>query len=136
MIKNSNKGFTLIELLVVIAIIGILSAAVLVNLNDARKKGKDGSAIASLSGLRTAAEMYYSSHGNSFNGLCDDGEGLRLVNAAEAQLGSGDEYVKCEDNDNTWAAAGKLSSEKWFCVDYTGNGTTTSSGDIPDEKCE
>jgi prepilin-type N-terminal cleavage/methylation domain-containing protein len=138
MIKNSNKGFTLIELLVVIAIIGILSAAVLVNLNGARVKGKDGSAIASLSSLRTAAEMYYSNNGNSFDDFCGstgtDGDGLKLVNAAKAQLG--DDNVQCEDDITGWAASGKLSTDKYFCVDYTGNGTTTLTGAIASTTCQ
>jgi len=55
-----NKGFTLIELLVVIAIIGVLSSIVLTSLNSARNKGSDAAIKADMSGLRSAAELYYS----------------------------------------------------------------------------
>jgi len=56
--KNSSYsgGFTLIELLVVIAIIGILSSIVLVSLNSARNKGKDGRIQEEVSQIRTQLE--------------------------------------------------------------------------------
>jgi type IV pilus assembly protein PilA len=128
MIKNSNKGFTLIELLVVIAIIGILSAAVLVNLNGARLKAKDGSAIASLASLKISAEMDYSNNGNSFSTVCSSNEGDKLIKAVKGQLGAGN--VTCSADAASWAANGKLSTGKYFCADYTGAATTTSSGTI------
>ncbi|MES2216740.1 MAG: type II secretion system protein [Patescibacteria group bacterium] len=58
--KKYTKGFTLIELLVVIAIIGILSSVVLVSLNTARQKGKDGRIQAEVSQIRAALEASYS----------------------------------------------------------------------------
>ncbi len=57
--KNYAKGFTLIELLVVIAIIGILSSVVLVSLNTARNKGKDGRVQAEVAQLRTQFEANF-----------------------------------------------------------------------------
>ena len=61
--KNYAKGFTLIELLVVIAIIGILSSVVLVSLNTARQKGKDGRIQAETAQLRTQLEANYDGTG-------------------------------------------------------------------------
>ena len=69
--KNLKKGFTLIELLVVIAIIGILSAVVLTSLSSARSKGKDGNIKASVSNLKSAAELYNNSNGFSYLDFCD-----------------------------------------------------------------
>jgi len=57
------KGFTLIELLVVIAIIGILSATVLVSLNQTRVKARDALREADLRQVRTALEIYYFDNG-------------------------------------------------------------------------
>jgi prepilin-type N-terminal cleavage/methylation domain-containing protein len=57
--KNRKGGFTLIELLVVIAIIGILAAVVLVSLNSARVRGRDGRRLSDLQNIATALELYF-----------------------------------------------------------------------------
>lgn len=51
-------GFTLVELLVVIAIIGILSSIVLVSVQGARAKARDGQRMHDLSQIKTALVVY------------------------------------------------------------------------------
>ncbi len=77
MIKNKNKGFTLIELLIVIAIIAILSTVVMVAINSARTKSKNGAIVSQLNQARNQAELYYT-HKNNYNELCKNSLGMDL----------------------------------------------------------
>lgn len=59
--KNISKtrGFTLIELLVVIAIIGILSAIVMTNLQNAKIKSRDAKRVSDIAQIQLALEQYF-----------------------------------------------------------------------------
>lgn len=56
--KTFSKGFTLIELLIVISIIGVLSALVLTNMQDATVRGRDSRRKNDLKQIQSALEMY------------------------------------------------------------------------------
>jgi prepilin-type N-terminal cleavage/methylation domain-containing protein len=83
--KNYAKGFTLIELLVVIAIIGILSSVVLVSLNTARQKGKDGRIQAEVSQIRAALEAEY--NGTTYPSLTSTTAANRLAGPVTTNAG-------------------------------------------------
>ena len=55
---NKTKGFTLIELLVVIAVIGILSAVILVGLQNSQKGARDSTRIGDIKQLQNGLELF------------------------------------------------------------------------------
>ena len=131
--KSGNKGFTLIELLVVIAIIGILSSVVLASLNTARDKGEDAAKKANLNNIRAQAEIVYDDDGN-YSSVCGDSTVSNAVTAA-----SGTCFDSSEAGITTgWGAQTQLSDSTYFCVDYTGNSTTTGTSAVSnsDATCE
>ena len=129
---EATKGFTLIELLVVIAIIGILSGIVLTSLGTARAKAKVSSAQASISSMRSQAELGTDSSGQYIANLCPStttgGLGT-LRDAVNAQIANTNS-IKCGGTgaDNTvvnpaWGFAANLSglvAATYYCADSTG----------------
>ena len=55
---KKTRGFSLIELLVVLAIIVILAALVLVNINQARIRGRDAKRVADVASIELALGLY------------------------------------------------------------------------------
>lgn len=136
--KTLNKGFTLIELLVVIAIIGILSGIVLTSLGTARNKAKSASATASLSSMRSQAELGVNNSGQYVADICNSSAtgGLStLLVAVNDQAGTG--KATCAQNPvngagvlpTAWAATVDLTgiSGTYFCVDSTGAATSRAT---------
>jgi prepilin-type N-terminal cleavage/methylation domain-containing protein len=128
---NNKKGFTLIELLVVIAIIGILAATVLASLSTARTKGRDASAIASMSQMRAQAELQVGSGGQYPADVCTD------LAALETAAESNGATVTCADSTSAWGASATLAGGGNYCVDSTGySGETGTVADGSDYACQ
>lgn len=58
-----KRGFTLIEVLIVVAIIGILTAILVANYNDARKNSRDKIRKSDLKTLQLSLELYKAQNG-------------------------------------------------------------------------
>lgn len=119
-----KRGFTLIELLVVIAIIGILASVVLASLNTARDKGEDAAIKSNLNNIRAQAEIVYDDDGRTYANVCANANVSRAV--TEAATNASD----CSDDAAGWGAEAQLSDTTWYCVDSTGNATTTAAGSV------
>ncbi len=146
--KLQNRGFTLIELLVVIAIIGILSSVVLASLTTARTKGQQAAVQSDLSGMRSQMELYYGSNGNMYSPLgatvavCTAGGETGPFAAAAVNgvysLATGARSkgatVTCRATTTAWHASGAIGGVT-YCVDSTGNSTTSATVSDTDFNC-
>ncbi|OHA63473.1 MAG: hypothetical protein A2748_03400 [Candidatus Wildermuthbacteria bacterium RIFCSPHIGHO2_01_FULL_45_20] len=135
----SRKGFTLIELLVVIAIIGLLAGIVLVSLNGAQDRARDGRIQAAIGQTKAQAQLVYA-YNNAFDytSLCDVGNTLNTSHAAygpallqienevNTQNGtSGAEPVCMGSASNFCISATLATSGTVMCIDETGGTGTT-----------
>lgn len=127
-------GIVIAAILPMIVIFGILSSVVLVSLGDARDKAKDARARAGLFEIRTAAEIYYSQHNNSYSTAknCNSGmfldERIRQLTAVMPP----DRNLTCTSYPTSFAVSVDIASPKsTFCVDSVGfskSGTVLDDG--------
>jgi len=141
-IKNSVSGFTLVELAVVIVIIAILSATIILSVQQYIKRGKDANLLGNMATLPPAGEVFYNAS-NSYDGFCNPADNSALKNTI-SQLpvnSSNDTFcynsnsdpdswtgesnpagLCCLGSSDAWAAYAQSFSDfsKLFCVDSRG----------------
>ncbi len=121
-----TNGFTLIELLVVISIIGILSAVIFANLNDARTDAKNRAIVADVKSMQLAFESYYAQY-NEYPTVVSE----LFTDGFIAQLP--DEDAAANDSCSFQYQPGP--SQEWFkyvaseCLENVDATTGTQSGD-------
>ena len=108
-----KRGFTLVELLVVISIIGVLSALIISNLNDARARARDVRRKTNLNQLKTSLRLYY----NDYQSYPNDAFGRYLP-----YCGAGGNQ-NCQEGDPfTVAGTTYMSQLPEYQYDQTGSG--------------
>ena len=64
----AEQGFTLVELLIVVIILAILAAIVVPQFASTTDDARSSSADSTLAGLRSAIDLYYQQHNNTYPG--------------------------------------------------------------------
>jgi len=83
---KSRNGFTLIEMLIVIIILGILAMVIIPQISVSTEDAKVSTLKANLAGLRSAIEIYYAQHNQTYPGVKKETDGTTLTaTAAEAK---------------------------------------------------
>jgi prepilin-type N-terminal cleavage/methylation domain-containing protein len=66
---GKSSGFTLIEMLIVVIILGILAMIIVPQISVSQEDAKANALKTNLGGLRTAIEIYYLQHNNTYPGM-------------------------------------------------------------------
>ena len=128
--KKKSQGFTFVELMVVIAIIGILASVVLILIQDARNKAKDGKIKAYFGQIKTVAGTIQIDS-DSYAGLSLDGDYQDLAYNVELENGGTAPTLKCDDD--SYCVTSPLNTGGIICVDSTSYfGTISDASDCDD----
>ncbi|MBP6943064.1 MAG: prepilin-type N-terminal cleavage/methylation domain-containing protein [Candidatus Buchananbacteria bacterium] len=128
----NKKGFTLIELLVVIAIIAILSSIAFFQFSSARNKGNNAKIQAEIQQIKTDIEL--TTNGGTYPATTPSPIPARFRAPACStgyvyrQVGTGTGYILYAPLCGTPA--------QFFCVDSTGNSTTTATVAVTATVCQ
>lgn len=82
--QYNNAGFTLIEMLIVVIIMGILALAIVPHVTTSTDEAKVSTLKSNLAVLRSAIELYYVQHGNTYPTA--DNQLTRYTNSAGADV--------------------------------------------------
>lgn len=81
---RDQSGFTLIEILVVVILLGILATIIVPQISVSSDDAKLNALKTNLSSMRSAVEIYYYQHGNTFPGAKKETDGTATGSDGEA----------------------------------------------------
>ena len=82
---KSRAGFTLIEILVVVILLGILATIIIPQISVSTEDAKLNTLKTNLNHLRSAVELYYYQHNNTYPGATKHTDGAAVGSDAEAE---------------------------------------------------
>lgn len=104
---KGRAGFTLIEMLIVIIILGILAMVIIPQINVSQDDAKVSTLKTNLGGVRSAIELYYAQHNNTYPGMKKvTGTGVDVADVAESAAAFVAQMTQFTD------ATGKVSASK------------------------
>jgi len=124
-----NKGFTLIELLVVIAIIGILAGIIVVSMGTAQNQANDAKIQATMSQMRTAAQIYYNAN-NNYTSLAASTDYAALVTSLSA-ISTVITVIKTGNAEYCAYGTLKTNTTYYWCIDSAGTAKKITTGSAP-----
>jgi len=93
--RHAANGFTLIELLIVVIIIAILAAIAIPQFSNTSSDAQESAAIANLTSMRSAIELYRVQHNNTYPAVKTSGGGSGCTGgtAGDGDAGSSEAFV-------------------------------------------
>ncbi len=81
---TDSSGFTLIEMLIVIIILGILAMVIIPQISVSTDDAKVSTLKTNLTGIRSAIEVYYAQHNQTYPGMVLETDGTTATTVATA----------------------------------------------------
>ncbi len=103
-VKNRD-GFTLIEMLIVIIILGILAMVIIPQITISTDDAKLSTLKTNLGGIRSAIEIYYAQHSNTYPGVKKNDGATATASAADALAAFTDQMTLFSDATGKTAAS-------------------------------
>jgi type II secretion system protein G len=120
---RNRSGFTLIEMLIVIIILGILAMIIVPQINVSQDDAKISTLKTNLAGIRSAIEIYYHQHNNTYPGTKKtDGSLADVADIAESLTALREQMTQYTD------ITGKVSATKSAAYPF---GPYIKAGELP-----
>lgn len=96
--RQNNGGFTLIEMLIVVILLGILAMLIVPQISITTEEAELNTLQSNMSSLRSAIELYYHQHGQTYPGE-NDNTGVPVIAAAAAATAFVEQLTQYTDID-------------------------------------
>jgi prepilin-type N-terminal cleavage/methylation domain-containing protein len=131
---RNQKGFTLIEILIVVILLGILATIIIPQVSVSSDDAKLNSVKMNLANLRSAIELYYYQHSNTFPGAKKATDGTAVGSDGDARTAFIEQLTKYT---NAAGVAADSGSSTYAYGPYLRSGVPTNAfNDSTDVVCD